>query len=96
MSATMKSEYASNYTRHSRATSAYSFSTASRPSKVTRESIVNPNRIPQPDTFKELIEGEYTKQHIERQQERDRLEFVKHMLFGRKRTFKNFIDNNSN
>jgi len=62
MSATMKSEYASNYTHHSRATSAHTFSTAnSKPSRVTRESIVNQNRILQPDSFKELIEGEYTR-----------------------------------
>ena len=34
--------------------------------------------------------------HVLKQKEQDRIDYVKHMLFGQKRTFKNFIDNNSN
>ena len=34
--------------------------------------------------------------HILKQKEQDRVDYVKHMLFGKRRTFKNYIDNNSN
>ena len=50
----------------------------------------------QPDSFVELISNKYMADHIEKQAEEDRLAYVKHMLFGQKRTFRNFIDNNSN
>ena len=101
MSATMKSEYASNFinqSRHSRTSSAITFGTTgmSNKSTTTRESLVYPHRIKQPDSFLELIQGKYTADHIEKQREQDRIDYVKHLLFGRKRTFKNHIDNNSN
>ena len=50
----------------------------------------------QPDSFMELISNKYMADHIEKQAEEDRLAYVKHMLFCQKRTFRNFIDNNSN
>ena len=37
-----------------------------------RESIVNMSRIPQPDTFADLIGGKYTINHIEEKREQDR------------------------
>lgn len=50
----------------------------------------------EPDSFNELIENKYGSDYAENQREQDRVDYVKHLLFAKKRTFKNFIDNNSN
>ena len=43
-----------------------------------------------------LIQNKFMEDHVLQQKEQDRVDYVKHMLFGKRRTFKNFIDNNSN
>ena len=50
----------------------------------------------QPDSFNDLIENKYYNDFVDELQEQDRAEFIQHLLFAKKRTFKNFIDNNSN
>jgi len=34
--------------------------------------------------------------YVENQREQDRVDYIKHLLFGKNRTFKNFINTNSN
>ena len=63
----------------------------------TRDSIVNVNKMRQPDTFAELIQFDYQKAHIEKCQERDRVEYLNtKFMKGNPRIFRNFIDTNSN
>ena len=51
----------------------------------------------QPESFHELISGEYQNQHVESQKEKDRIKHLNHSFYKENpRIFRNFIDTNSN
>ena len=103
----IRSEYKTNFSqiqikkkRCQTANTSRSKASTSQSTKVevwTRDSIVNVNKMRQPESFKELIAGEYQNQHIESQKEKDRIEHLNQRFTkGNPRIFRNFIDTNSN
>ena len=109
----IQSEYNSNFNEKSSivikkkraqtANTTRSKATASEPCDVqkldvwTRDSIINVSKMRQPESFAELIGGQYQKAHIEECQERDRVEHLNSKFEkGNPRIFRNFIDTNSN
>ena len=60
------------------------------------DSISNAAAFNQPEQFKDLIENKFHDDFVEHKKEEDRVKFVRQLLFAKKRTFKNFINNNSN
>ena len=99
---TLRSEYASNFTEKSsirikkkRAQTARRDSTSE--GVWTRDSIVNVNRMKQPESFAELIEGKYQSNYMESQKEKDRVNYLdRNFKSGNPRIFRNFIDTNTN
>lgn len=48
------------------------------------------------ETMKELLQNNFMNKFIEKQREEDRSNWLASNLLGKNRTFKNFINNNSN
>lgn len=61
-----------------------------------KDQIVNLAKLLQPDSFQELIQNKYMKDYIDIKKEEDRRQYVNTCFLGQPRTFKNFINNNSN